>query len=166
MNDINKEIYFRALEVGETLECAGLVLATAESCTGGWVAECVTDVPGSSLWFDRGFVTYSDEAKMEMLGVPPETLATYGAVSEATVRAMAMGALRHSRADVAVAVSGIAGPSGGSPEKPVGTVWFAWQREGRVGQARKECFSGDRREIRRQAVAVALFGVIGICRER
>ena len=164
MNE-SEALYVLAREVGAALQQAGLVLATAESCTGGWVAECVTDVPGSSGWFDRGFVTYSNEAKRELLEVSPEILAAHGAASEATVRAMTAGVLSHSRAQVAVAVSGVAGPSGGSPEKPVGTVWFAWQREGRECQTRLECFAGDRREIRHQAVVVALQGILDACRE-
>lgn len=152
-----------AREIGEALVHRGLRLVTAESCTGGWVAECVTDVAGSSGWFDRGFVTYSNEAKRELLGVAPNIIETHGAVSEATVKAMAAGALRHSRAQVAVAVSGIAGPSGGTPEKPVGTVWFAWQRLGEECRTQQERFEGDRRSVRRQAVAAALRGVLEVC---
>lgn len=159
----NDDLYGLAEEVGIALEVTGFVLTTAESCTGGWVSQCITDVPGSSEWFDRGFVTYSNESKTEMLGVSPETLATYGAVSEATVRAMAEGALKHSRADIAVAISGIAGPDGGSWEKPVGTVWFAWQRVGQPCRTHRECFSGDRREIRRQAVEAVLWGILDVC---
>jgi len=112
--------------VGARLKAKGLKLATAESCTGGWVAQAVTSVSGSSEWFDRGFVTYSNQAKCEMLGVRPETLAAHGAVSEPTAREMAAGALEHSVAGVSVAVTGVAGPTGGSPQKPVGMVCFAW----------------------------------------
>lgn len=153
-----------AREAGAALARAGWRLATAESCTGGWVAQCVTAVAGSSGWFERGFVVYSNEAKSELLGVDPGLIAEHGAVSAAVVRAMTAGALRHSRADVAVAVSGIAGPGGGTPEKPVGTVWLAWQC--RDGDSRALCFSfeGDRQAVRRQAVIAALQGVIDACR--
>src|SRR5690606_25364824 len=115
-----------AADVGRALVRAGRALATAESCTGGWVGQVVTSVPGSSAWYDRGFVTYSNAAKTEMLGVPERLLAEHGAVSEAVVCAMAEGALRASRAQVTLAVTGIAGPDGGTAEKPVGTVWFGW----------------------------------------
>ena len=136
------------------------MLATAESCTGGWIAKCCTDVAGSSAWFDRGFITYSNAAKQDMLGVRAETLAQYGAVSEAVVAEMATGALRHSQAHIAVAVSGIAGPSGGSAEKPVGTVCFAWaMRNGEV--LTKTCqFAGDREAVRWQSVVFALNGIL------
>ena len=136
------------------------MLATAESCTGGWIAKCCTDMAGSSAWFDRGFITYSNAAKQDMLGVRAETLAQYGAVSEAVVAEMATGALRHSQAHIAVAVSGIAGPSGGSPEKPVGTVCFAWaMRNGEV--LTKTCqFAGDREAVRWQSVVFALNGIL------
>jgi len=154
------DLYPLAEEVGRFLKKRGWMLATAESCTGGWVGEAVTAVSGSSAWYDRGFITYTNEAKQEMLGVSPETLAAHGAVSEATVREMAAGALQRSRAQVAVAISGIAGPTGGTPEKPVGLVWFAWAfADGRV-VAERQVFSGDRREVRRQAVEVALRGVL------
>lgn len=165
MGEENESLYVLAREVGAALARAGITLATAESCTGGWVAQCVTDVAGSSAWFDRGFVTYSNEAKMDLLGVHHETLAAHGAVSEATVREMAEGALRLSWAGVTVAVSGVAGPDGGSPGKPVGLVWFAWARDGRETLARCERFGGDRRAVRGQAVAVALRGVLDACRE-
>ena len=135
-------------------------LVTAESCTGGWVAQCLTAIAGSSEWFDRGFVTYSNEAKREMLGVQADTLAEHGAVSQPVAVAMAEGALRNSRADWAVAITGIAGPSGGSVEKPVGTVCFAWAcRDGRV--ATGTChFAGNREAVRAQSVAHALAGLI------
>ncbi len=152
-----------ARRVGEYLLGQTLKLVTAESCTGGWIAKCITDVPGSSAWFDRGFVTYSNAAKMEMLGVRSETLARFGAVSEETVREMATGALVCSRAQVAVAVSGIAGPTGGTPEKPVGTVWLAWQLEGQAALTRLCRFEGDREAVRYQAVAAALQGIIELC---
>ncbi|MDE2311380.1 MAG: nicotinamide-nucleotide amidohydrolase family protein, partial [Betaproteobacteria bacterium] len=115
-----------AAQVGGLLKAQGLMLATAESCTGGGVAQAITDVAGSSAWFERGFIAYSNQAKQQMLGVSEATLNQHGAVSEATVREMAAGALQRSGAHVALAVSGIAGPDGGTPDKPVGTVWFAW----------------------------------------
>ena len=146
--------------LAEQLTQRGWMLATAESCTGGWIAKCCTDVAGSSAWFDRGFITYSNAAKQDMLGVRAETLAQYGAVSEAVVAEMATGALRHSQAHIAVAVSGIAGPSGGSPEKPVGTVCFAWaMRNGEI--LTKTCqFAGDREAVRWQSVVFALNGIL------
>lgn len=135
-------------------------MATAESCTGGWVAQAITAVPGSSAWFECGFVTYSNEAKQELLGVQAATLSTHGAVSEATVREMAAGALTRSRAEVACAISGIAGPSGGSAEKPVGTVCFAWAMVGRAVETASLHFDGDRRAIRAQSVRAALQGLL------
>lgn len=145
-----------AARLGERLLARGWRLATAESCTGGWVAKVVTDIPGSSAWFDRGFVTYSNAAKQDMLAVRAATLETLGAVSEGTAMEMAAGAIAHSRAQVAVAVSGIAGPGGGSPEKPVGTVCFAWSLPDGAPQARRLQFAGNREEVRHQAVRVAL----------
>lgn len=136
------------------------MLATAESCTGGWVAKLITDIPGSSHWFERGFVTYTNESKQEMLGVAAETLASHGAVSEATVREMAQGALSHSRAQLSLAVSGIAGPGGGTPERPVGSVCFAWASQESGVHSEQRHFDGDRELIRRQAVATALQGVL------
>lgn len=146
--------------VGAKLKARGVMLATAESCTGGWVAQAVTAIPGSSDWFERGFVTYSNAAKEEMLGVRAATIAQYGAVSEPTAREMAAGALERSRAQVAVAITGIAGPAGGSPEKPVGMVCFAWAAKDRQLKAETRCFKGDRESVRRQAVMVALQGVL------
>lgn len=135
-------------------------LVTAESCTGGWVAQCLTAIAGSSEWFDRGFVTYSNEAKQEMLGVPADTLVAHGAVSQPVAVAMAEGALRHSHADWAVAITGIAGPSGGSVQKPVGTVCFAWAcRDGRVAAGTSH-FAGNREEVRARSVAHALAGLL------
>jgi nicotinamide-nucleotide amidase len=151
-----------AEQIGAALKAHGMMLATAESCTGGGIAEAVTDVSGSSAWFERGFVTYSNVAKAEMLGVRPSTLEAHGAVSEAAVREMAAGALQHSHAQVAVAVSGIAGPTGGTPEKPVGTVWFGWAlRDGEV-HARLHHLSGDRAAVREQSVQIALQGVLNL----
>lgn len=123
------------------------MLATAESCTGGMIAAACTDLAGSSAWFERGFVTYSNEAKSDMLGVPAELLATHGAVSEPVARAMASGALQHSRAQVALSVTGIAGPSGGNPDKPVGTVWFGWATPDGLWSEVKR-FEGDRAAVR------------------
>jgi nicotinamide-nucleotide amidase len=149
-----------AERLGAVLLSRGEWLAVAESCTGGWLAQSVTAIAGSSAWFDRGFVTYSNAAKADMLGVPESTLERHGAVSEATARAMAQGALAHSRADWSVAVTGIAGPGGGTPEKPVGTVCFAWaQRDGGC-EALTRRFIGDRAAVREQAVALALNGLL------
>ena len=149
-----------AAQVGELLKTNGQKLATAESCTGGWVAQCLTAVAGSSDWFERGFVTYSNAAKSEMLGVDAHTLLAQGAVSEATAAAMAVGALRHSHADWALAITGVAGPAGGSPDKPVGTVCFGWAAtDGRV-ETQTVRFQGDRQQVRAQSVAHALCGVL------
>jgi nicotinamide-nucleotide amidase len=131
-------------------------LAVAESCTGGWLAKCLTDIAGSSQWFERGFVTYSNLAKQEMLGVLPETLEREGAVSEAVVREMAAGVLRHSTADLSMAISGIAGPGGGVPGKPVGTVCFGLACKDNVIQLDTQYFEGEREDVRRQSVAHAL----------
>ena len=147
-------------QVGALLKAHGLMLATAESCTGGGVAQVITDVAGSSAWFERGFVTYSNLSKQQMLDVSAATLDQYGAVSEATVREMVRGALAHSSAHVALAVSGVAGPDGGSVEKPVGTVWFAWGYKQGACTARLHQLQGTRAEIRAQAVAIALRGVV------
>lgn len=139
------------------------MLVTAESCTGGLIAKCLTDLPGSSAWFERGWVTYSDRAKRQDLGVASGLIKRQGAVSEQVARAMALGALRSSRSDTAVSVTGIAGPDGGSPEKPVGTVWIAWaRRDGArtVVRARRFLFAGGRDAVRRQSAAAALKGLI------
>lgn len=149
-----------AAQVGGMLKAHGLKLVTAESCTGGGVAHAITEIAGSSDWFERGFITYSKESKNELLGVPQETLDKHGAVSEAVVREMVMGALYYSRAQAAVAVSGIAGPTGGSAEKPVGTVWFAWGVKDRICVTKLHHFSGSRAEVRAQSVRVALQGVV------
>ena len=137
-----------------------LMIATAESCTGGWVAKTLTDLPGSSAIFDRGFVTYSNEAKMELLNVPATTLDRWGAVSQQTVIAMTQGALRHSRANLAVAISGIAGPGGGTEDKPVGSVWIAWQQRDRDPISLLHHFDGDRDAVRAQSVTTALEGLL------
>lgn len=155
-----RALFELAEQVGTALKTRTMMLATAESCTGGWVGEAVTAVPGSSGWFDRGFITYTNEAKQEMLGVAAATLERHGAVSEQTVREMASGALNNSRAQVTLAISGIAGPGGGTVEKPVGTVCFAWGfANGAVASERRQ-FPGDRREVRRQAVEAALRGLL------
>ena len=148
-----------ARRVGRRLKASGAKLATAESCTGGWVAQAVTAIPGSSEWFERGFVTYSNEAKQEMLGVKRGTLKKHGAVSEATAREMAKGALRRSRATLAVAVTGVAGPTGGSDTKPVGMVCFSWATK-QKGWSETRRFRGNRESVRRQSVVHALKGVL------
>lgn len=149
-----------AEHVGLALLERGQWLVAAESCTGGWVAQSVTAIAGSSAWFDRGFVTYSNAAKVDMLAVPETTLARHGAVSEATARAMAQGALAHSRADWSVAITGIAGPTGGTPEKPVGTVCFAWASRDGGCEAQTCHFGGDRAAVREQSVFHALSGLL------
>jgi nicotinamide-nucleotide amidase len=157
------EIRALAARVAQQLLGSGLTLAVAESCTGGWLAKACTDLPGSSGWFDGGVVTYSNQAKTRILGVGADTLRRAGAVSEATVREMADGALDRFASDVAVAVTGIAGPDGGQPGKPVGTVWFAWafdRGDQREIRAEVQVFSGDREDVRRQAVVRALAGVL------
>ncbi len=145
--------------LGRKLKESGGLLVTAESCTGGWVAQVATSLAGSSDWFERGFVTYSNASKEELLGVRRETLERHGAVSEETAREMALGALAHSRATIALAITGIAGPGGGSPGKPVGTVCFAWAGGGRV-RAETGHFAGDREAVRRQSVERALRGAL------
>jgi len=139
-------------------------VVTAESCTGGGVSTAMTRISGSAKWFERGFVTYTNVAKMEMLGVKQDTLKKHGAVSEEVAIEMARGALRHSHADVSVAITGIAGPTGGSRLKPVGTVHFAWGVRGGPVQARRFRFDGDRVEVRLQSVYVALQGLIDLLR--
>jgi len=149
-----------AAQVGAELQAHGLMLVTAESCTGGGVAQALTDIAGSSAWFERGFVTYSNLSKQQMLGVSQASLDQHGAVSEVVVREMAAGALRFSAAQIAVAVSGIAGPGGGSPEKPVGTIWLAWQLKELQVITRCLHLAGDRVAVRKQAVEAALEGVL------
>jgi nicotinamide-nucleotide amidase len=148
-----------ARTLGERLKRSNEVLVTAESCTGGWAAQVVTSVAGSSAWFERGFVTYSDAAKQQVLGVRAQTLRTHGAVSEETAREMARGALERSQATVALAITGVAGPGGGSAEKPVGTVCFAWARGSEVRSETRR-LPGDRESVRRQSVVLALEGVL------
>jgi nicotinamide-nucleotide amidase len=167
---MDEKLYALAKAVGQVLNSKGILMATAESCTGGWVAKCMTDVPGSSAWFDSGFTVYNREAKQRMLNVPAAIIESNGEVSEATVHAMAQGAIAQSRASVSVAISGVAGPGDESDEKPHGTVWFAWciaeRVEGVIGHYRTtsflEHFSGNRESVRRQAVATSLQGILDL----
>ena len=165
MNTSDKFTAELAQQVGDALLSRGWFFATAESCTGGGIAAALTDIAGSSQWFERGFVTYSNQAKQDMLGVGDETLASHGAVSEATVREMVLGALAHSRAQVAVAVSGIAGPGGATPDKPVGLVYLAWSVAGEEPRISTKYFDGDRAAVRAQTVAYALQGVLELLDE-
>tara|TARA_R110000868_G_scaffold411409_2_gene703781 strand:- start:12696 stop:13187 length:492 start_codon:yes stop_codon:yes gene_type:complete len=142
--------------ISKTLIANQQMLVTAESCTGGLVAAACTSVPGSSQWFERGFVTYTNDAKMECLGVDADVIEKFGAVSEETAKHMAEGALQHSHAQVAIATTGIAGPDGGSDEKPVGTVCFAWAIQGQNTQMATQVFNGDRQAVREQAVEFVL----------
>lgn len=153
------ELLALAGEVAADVQRCRLTVVTAESCTGGWIAKALTDLPGSSAWFDAGVVTYSYEAKEALLGVNPHTLERTGAVSEETALEMVSGALARFGAGLAVAVTGIAGPSGGTPGKPVGTVWIGWKRRGGYGHAQLFQFPGDREAVRRQTVAAALTGL-------
>ena len=158
---MDHQLFTLAQFVGQALQAQQKKLVTAESCTGGWIPQALTDVPGSSLWFDRGFVTYSNAAKIQMLGVNSKTLEHYGAVSAETVIEMVEGALLHSDADVAIAVTGIAGPSGGTENKPVGTVFIAWASKAGGYKVIQESLSGDRQAIRHQTVVLALKGLAG-----
>ena len=146
-------------QLGETLAVRGLKLVTAESCTGGWIAKVLTDPPGSSVYMDAGLVTYSNSAKQLLLGVSSASLEQFGAVSGAVAGEMAEGALAATEADIAISVTGVAGPGGGSAEKPVGTVWFGWCRRGHRAETTCEHFSGDRDVVRYQAVLFALEGL-------
>ncbi|KON81441.1 nicotinamide-nucleotide amidohydrolase family protein [Azoarcus sp. PA01] len=157
---MDRELAALSVQTGAWLGARGMRLASAESCTGGWIAEVVTATAGSSAWFDCGFVTYSNEAKQQLLGVAAATLADFGAVSEETVRELVAGTLARSRADVALAVSGVAGPGGGTAAKPVGMVCFAWGRRGGGIDSETRHFSGDRETVRRQAVIRALRGIM------
>ncbi|MBB2930817.1 MULTISPECIES: CinA family protein [Paraburkholderia] len=154
-----------AIRVGNKLRDGRLMLATAESCTGGMVATAITDISGSSVWFERGFVTYSNQAKTEMIGVPPELIEKHGAVSEPVARAMAEGALSNSRAQVSLAITGVAGPGGGTPEKPVGMVSFGWSNRLHTS-VETLVFKGDREQIRVQAAAHALRGLLAFIDEQ
>ncbi len=155
-----------AAELGRALLARGWRIATAESCTGGLIAGAITDVAGSSEWFERGFVTYSNAAKEEMLGVPRAMLDEHGAVSEPVARAMAQGALDRSSADCAVSVTGVAGPGGGTPAKPVGMVCFAWARRGGVTSSQTRHFAGNRADVRAASVATALQGLVDLAQAR
>jgi nicotinamide-nucleotide amidase len=148
-----------AIRVGRRLKAGKQLLVTAESCTGGWVAQAVTSIAGSSAWFERGFVTYSNAAKQELLGVKAATLRKHGAVSEETAREMARGALARSKGTLALAVTGIAGPGGGTREKPVGMVCFAWMHRKKLRSETRH-FSGNRDGVRRKSVVHALQGVL------
>lgn len=155
-----RQLEAQAQNVGERLADRGWSMVTAESCTGGWIAQAATAISGSSAWFDRGFVTYSNRSKMEALGVAESTLLKHGAVSAEVAEEMARGALAAAQVEIAVAVTGIAGPDGGSVDKPVGTVCFGWCIENTEPVSRTLCFAGDRRSIRAQTVAVAFDGLL------
>ncbi|MBC5785530.1 CinA family protein [Ramlibacter sp. USB13] len=152
---MNERVLGLCRQLADRLQARGAMLATAESCTGGLIAAACTELGGSSNWFERGFVPYSNEAKAELLGVDPALIAQHGAVSEVVARAMAFGAVRHSRAQASIAVTGVAGPTGGSPQKPVGTVWFAFQVDGQLTSETRR-FDGDRAAVRAATVEHAL----------
>ncbi|TEW51290.1 CinA family protein [Psychromonas algicola] len=156
-----KTVQELAMLLGENLSSAGLVAATAESCTGGGVAYAITEISGSSQWFDRSFVTYSNSAKTQMLDVDANVIEEFGAVSIPVVEAMSLGAVNNSDADIAVAISGIAGPDGGTAEKPVGTVCIAWYSKKNGHKSETYLLAGDRAEVRYQAIRMALLGLIG-----
>ena len=157
---MNDAATFQAEQLAERFVKTSSKLVTAESCTGGGLAEILTRIPGSSFWFERGFVSYSNESKQDLLFVPADTLEQFGAVSEETAFAMAEGALKNSRADYSVAITGIAGPDGGTESKPVGTVCFAWVKRNESGNTVRICFDGDRLKIREQACMLAMQGLI------
>lgn len=159
---MNQTLEQLAARVGAALTRNEKMLATAESCTGGWLGQAVTSVAGSSDWYERGFITYTYISKREMLGVGDDTLERFGAISEPVVQEMAQGALAHSHAQVAVAISGIAGPSGGSPEKPVGTIFFAWALKDGPTLSETRRLTGDREAVRRQSVEIALTGLLDL----
>ncbi len=165
-NETDIKLERLASALGASLKSRGWLAATAESCTGGWVAQAITAIAGSSEWFERGFVTYSNVAKQEMLGVPAATIAANGAVSAETAAAMARGALANSRAGLAVSITGVAGPSGGSAEKPVGTVWFGFASATGNVVTRHRLLAGDRYLIRAQAVEFALEGLLALAANR
>ena len=166
-NSVEQRIAGLARELAAALSAAGKKVSVAESCTGGWIAKSMTDLPGSSAWLEYGFTAYGNNAKTDLLGVPVGQVEAFGAVSKEVAEAMALGALRRSGADIAVAVTGIAGPDGGTAEKPVGTVWFAWAlkestdatRDGAV-LSQRDLFSGDRNEVRAKTVQAALEGLL------
>ncbi|MCP4410132.1 MAG: nicotinamide-nucleotide amidohydrolase family protein [Gammaproteobacteria bacterium] len=159
---VDDDLHQLVLKLAAYLSSNKLVLTTAESCTGGWLAKVLTDIPGSSGWFECGYVTYSNASKIELLGVLPHTLEIWGAVSEQAVREMAEGALRCSRGNLAVSISGVAGPAGGGADKPVGTVWFCWAGLNQRTKVLNRAFRGGRNAVRRQAVVTALEGLLGI----
>ena len=165
MSDVSSVLESLATQLGERLHAINGLVATAESCTGGWIAECLTSIAGSSAWFDRGFVTYSNEAKSDMLAVDPTLIQCFGAVSREVAEAMVVGAIQNSRAMIAVAVTGIAGPSGGTDEKPVGTVWIALLKKGESPVSRVVHLKGDRRKIRQQTVVLALEGLLDLVQD-
>ena len=156
MSTEDSVLYQLSENVGRTLSARGLMLATAESCTGGWVGQVLTMIPGSSEWYERGFVTYTYVSKVEMLGVSQATLEAHGAVSEPTAREMAIGALERSRGQVSLSITGLAGPGGGSAAKPVGTVCFGWSFLDGRNFTETRCFDGDRDAVRRQSVIHSL----------
>lgn len=156
----NLSIYDAAAQLGQSLKTSGFMLVMAESCTGGMVAEAITSVAGSSAWFDRGFVSYSNAAKIDMLDVSSKTLEKFGAVSEQTAAEMAIGALINSEAQIAGSITGIAGPDGGSPEKPVGTVCFAWTGKNLPVTTCTHWFEGNRESVRKQATIFMMVGLI------
>lgn len=160
MRPTDAELYRLAEQTGQLLQATGRVLVTAESCTGGWIGQVITAVPGSSAWYVGGFITYSNTAKQMQLGVLSDSLTTYGAVSEIVVKEMASGAMECSAANVALAVSGVAGPGGGTPDKPVGMVCLAWLMDDGTSMQTTSFFSGNRESVRAQAVAAALQGLI------
>ena len=169
MSVSDAELMALARRLAEALQSGKELLVTAESCTGGWIGKVCTDLPGSSAWFRGGAIVYDNDLKVRMTGVNPATLDKHGAVSEATVSEMARGALAHLGGTVSVAVSGIAGPDGGTPDKPVGTVWFAWgRRRGKrtMVVTRHRLLPGDREAVRRQAVEIALAGVLDVLASR
>lgn len=160
MGHQDKELQDLAQAIGDRLHGKGIMLATAESCTGGWVGKIITDIVGSSGWYDRGFITYTNQAKQQTLGVSAETLQVHGAVSEETVCEMVKGVLKQSHAELALAITGIAGPGGATTKKPLGTVWLAWGNSDDYLHSEVHHFDGDREAVRRQAVACALDGVL------
>jgi nicotinamide-nucleotide amidase len=165
MTPSDAELEALARELGQALLARNQRIAAAESCTGGWIAKALTDVPGSSRWFEGGVVSYSNAAKHSVLGVPADLIAAHGAVSEPVVRAMAEGARAKLGSDIAIAVSGVAGPDGGTADKPAGLVWFAWaSRRGTVSERRT--FAGDREAVRRQSVELALQRTLEQARDR
>ncbi len=159
-NSLEEEIASCAVQVAAALQARGWLLACAESCTGGWISKCCTDLAGSSAWFDRSYVAYSYPAKTEMLGVTEQRLLQFGAVSAEIAADLAEGARARSSVQAALAVTGVAGPGGGTETKPVGTVWFAWALEGRATETQQQQFSGDRVAVRQQTVLHALRGLL------